>query len=98
MRIVLIAACFAYVATACNNQSNTTAAPKEKMATEAVAVDSALAKLSFASKKDPSCGMPLKAGLKDTTTYNGKLYGFCSEECKRDFLTDPAGHLAVLKE
>lgn len=98
MKIVLLAVCFACFASACNNTTSTTAVPAEKMATEAVVVDSALAKLSFASKKDPSCGMPLKAGLLDTTTYKGKLYGFCSKECKHDFMTDPAGHLAVLKE
>jgi YHS domain-containing protein len=40
-------------------------------------------------KKDPACGMPLTAGLEDTTRYKGKLYGFCSKECKAEFLKDP---------
>lgn len=42
-------------------------------------------KIIFASKFDTSCGMPLTAGLKDTLNYKGKVYGFCSKECKDAF-------------
>jgi YHS domain-containing protein len=41
------------------------------------------------NKKDPSCGMPVTAGIEDTVHYNGKVYGFCSEECKQAFLKNP---------
>ena len=41
------------------------------------------------NKKEPSCGMPLTAGIQDTVHYNGKVYGFCSDECKQIFLKDP---------
>jgi YHS domain-containing protein len=47
--------------------------------------------------KDPACGMPLTAGFEDTTHYKGKLYGFCSKECKEAFLKDPATFLANAK-
>lgn len=53
--------------------------------------------LSFANPKDPSCGMPLTAGLEDTVRYKGKLYGFCSKECKDAFLKDPETSLSALK-
>ncbi len=43
--------------------------------------------IQMASKKDTSCGMPLSAGLEDTVQLNGKIYGFCSPECKQDFVT-----------
>ena len=78
------------------NQTNK-AVPEKKM--EAMAAkDSAknnLANLEYASKKDLSCGMPISAGLSDTATYKGKLYGFCSAACKADFLKDPEAHLAA---
>ena len=41
------------------------------------------------NKKDPNCGMPVTAGIKDTVHYNGKVYGFCSDECKQAFLKNP---------
>ena len=50
--------------------------------------------VNFASKKDLGCGMPLSAGIEDTAHYKGKIYGFCSKECKEDFLKDPEGHIA----
>lgn len=53
--------------------------------------------LAFESKKDLSCGMPLTAGVEDTAYYKGKLYGFCSKECKDAFLKDPATAIAQAK-
>ena len=50
--------------------------------------------IDFASSKDLGCGMPLSAGVEDTAHYKGKIYGFCSTECKEDFLKDPEGHIA----
>ena len=41
------------------------------------------------NKTDPACGMPLTAGIGDTVHYNGKVFGFCSDECKQAFLKDP---------
>jgi YHS domain-containing protein len=47
------------------------------------------------NKIDLSCGMPLTAGIEDTCHYNGKVYGFCSKECKDEFVKNPA---AAVKE
>ena len=41
------------------------------------------------NKQDPSCGMPLTAGIGDTVHFKGKVYGFCSDECKQIFLKNP---------
>ena len=41
------------------------------------------------NKKDPSCGMPVTAGIADTVHYEGKILGFCSVECKEQFLKNP---------
>lgn len=54
-------------------------------------------KLDFAYKKDLVCHMPLTAGIGDTASFKGKLYGFCSEECKKEFEKDPAGYVAKIK-
>ena len=45
------------------------------------------------NKKDPSCGMPVTAGIGDTVHYAGKVIGFCSRECKDDFMKDPVAGL-----
>jgi YHS domain-containing protein len=87
--IVLIAAAFSC------NQPKSVITEKE-METDTAVKDSAknsLAKLDFAVKKDLSCGMPVSAGVSDTATYKGKLYGFCAKECKEDFLRDPETHI-----
>jgi YHS domain-containing protein len=73
---------------------NTSVADSSKMA---AAARLNLKSLHFDYAKDPACGMPLKAGLEDTTHYKGKLYGFCSKECKEAFLKDPATYLAQAK-
>lgn len=44
------------------------------------------ANIQFASKRDTSCGMPISAGLEDTVHVNNKIYGFCSKECKNEFV------------
>lgn len=68
---------------------------KEIKSTEAQAPANKYANVTFASTKDLNCGMPLAAGIGDTAHYKGKIYGFCSTECKDDFLKDPAAHLAA---
>jgi YHS domain-containing protein len=47
------------------------------------------------NKLDPSCMMPLTAGIGDTLHYQGLVLGFCSAECKNEFLKDPKGNLAL---
>jgi len=49
---------------------------------------------SMAIKNDPVCGMPLKQGeIGDTTTYEGKVYGFCGTGCKDEFVKSPPQYL-----
>jgi len=79
------------VAFACNSN------PKIEMKSPAfestsTAADSAKPKFTTAmvdNKKDPSCGMPVSAGIADTAHFKGKVYGFCSAECKSLFLKNP---------
>ncbi|MEY2596250.1 MAG: hypothetical protein RI965_1522 [Bacteroidota bacterium] len=47
------------------------------------------------NEKDYACGMPVTAGILDTCHHEGKAYGFCSTECKNEFLKDPKKYLAT---
>jgi len=47
------------------------------------------------NKRDPSCGMPVAAGIGDTAHYKGKVLGFCSKECKDEFLKDPEKNITA---
>ena len=68
--------------TAMTMQQDTTAAP----AFTAAMVD---------NKKDPTCGMPVTAGINDTAHYENKVLGFCSTECKNEFLKNPKANIAA---
>ena len=81
---ILFAAVFVI---SCNQQ------PKETKESQVVPVAQAdSSKFTAAmvdNKRDPSCGMPVSAGIEDTVHYKNKVLGFCSKECKDDFLKDP---------
>lgn len=47
----------------------------------------------FASDQDPICKMPITESQADTASVNGKLYGFCSKDCKKTFLENPDKYL-----
>jgi YHS domain-containing protein len=47
------------------------------------------------NKKDPTCGMPVTAGISDTAHYDNKVLGFCSEGCKEAFLKNPKANIAA---
>jgi YHS domain-containing protein len=87
------------LAVACNNASQdhdhkTEAAGHEgHMNTEQAASPKFTADM-VDNKKDFACGMPVTAGISDTLHYEGKVYGFCSKECKDEFMKDPKGYLA----
>jgi YHS domain-containing protein len=79
---------------ACNNSNNAKAveAPHKDPATVAKPKQP-FEGVEFASKMDLACGMLLSAGIQDTVHYKGKIYGFCSKECKDDFLKTPEAFL-----
>jgi YHS domain-containing protein len=49
----------------------------------------------LSNQKDPSCGMPVSAGISDTAHYNKYVLGFCSSECKAEFMKNPTAMLAA---
>jgi YHS domain-containing protein len=68
-------------------------------ANQVTAIDTTIEKTFAVSlvnnKKDPSCGMPVTAGISDTAHYENLVLGFCSTECKNEFLKNPKANLAA---
>lgn len=48
---------------------------------------------ALASDKDFICGMTVTAGECDTAMYMDKIYGFCAEDCKKEFLANPSKYV-----
>ncbi len=57
----------------------------------------AIREADLADKKDPVCGMPAFRYMKDTALFNNKIYAFCSDECKREFVKNPAEYVKADK-
>ncbi|MEI7734447.1 MAG: YHS domain-containing protein [Ferruginibacter sp.] len=90
MKIQFIAICTACIfLTQCTAKKNTKEEIKPDVPQPAMQAPPAKDKfkgIQFANTTDYSCGMPVTAGVEDTAQYKGKVYGFCSTECKTDFL------------
>ena len=75
------------------------AAPEKTTATDTMAMQkdsvSIFDHLLVDNRKDPSCGMPVTAGIGDTAHYKNKVLGFCSKECKEAFRKNPEALMAV---
>lgn len=83
--------CAALLLVACNQN------PTDKVTTtpipDAQTMDIKVSQLAV--NKDFVCGMALEeGGISDTASYENKTYGFCSAECKAEFLKNPQTYLA----
>ena len=79
---------------------NSTEAPKQKVYNHAAQTSMEPAATSFSvsmvnNKKDPTCGMPVTAGISDTAHYKDKVIGFCSSGCKDEFKLAPEANIAA---
>lgn len=54
---------------------------------------SAKLNVKVVNEEDPICGMKTAQFLKDTLTYNKKIYGFCSSHCKETFKKEPKKYI-----
>lgn len=82
----------------CNNTQQTetnTAAEERPEMTENVSSDIDIHTAQLASDMDYVCGMKLTTDemITDTSTHDGKLFGFCSKECKTMFAEAPNKYL-----
>jgi len=83
--------------TACHNNTNNEDAKKKAMEKVSAPSEQTLEKVATENKKDFICNMPLTAGIGDTANYKGKIYGFCSKECKKEFEKNPTAYIAKAK-
>jgi YHS domain-containing protein len=88
--IVLFASLFLF---SCNNQSKENKAAETSRIAKTDSVKFTAAMVD--NKRDPSCGMPVSAGIGDTAHYKNLVLGFCSKECKDEFLKNPEKNLAA---
>jgi len=92
IKTALLSSFIATMLWACNTlPKETTMEIKDRTAKNNLTSDTT--KYAFAmvdNVKDPTCGMPMSAGIEDTAHYNNKAIGFCSKECKDEFLKDLA--------
>jgi YHS domain-containing protein len=88
----------------CNNTANTEEGTSTETATNtdaATDMTDSIAKpvnlhiSQLATDQDFVCGMKLTDEMiADTTSVDGKVYGFCSQECKAQFAQDPQKFLS----
>ncbi len=94
--LLIIVAFFSIAMFACNSggekkQSQESMQEQPKQTTEEA---NKFKDVTFDSKKDLVCGMPVTAGVSDTAHYKEKVYGFCSKECKDEFEKNPSAFIA----
>ncbi len=80
---------------ACNNKSNTDSSTKtDTTSTTSVTKEPECKVAMLTSDKDYVCGMTISdGGIADTAHYGGKVYGFCSSDCKDNFVKEPQKYL-----
>jgi YHS domain-containing protein len=86
--------------TACGNNSATTTDPTTNSMDTTITVAAEDSVISYDislvdNKKDPTCGMPVTAGISDTAHYDNKVIGFCAAGCKEEFLKNPKANIAA---
>ena len=99
-KVILFLAIVVFLA-ACNNTDKTTGIQENTISDSSIMLVKEKDSLSIYtaemldSKKDHVCGMPVSAGISDTAHFNAKVYGFCSKECKDEFVKEPDKYLSV---
>jgi YHS domain-containing protein len=94
--VKLLAISFSVFLMACGNDAASKTETMDSTSTS-TAVDSTVSyDISLVdNKKDPTCGMPVTAGISDTAHYEGKVIGFCATGCKEEFLKDPKSSISA---
>jgi YHS domain-containing protein len=79
----------------CESAPSAATTPEKDTTMNGTAAASSYSVDLLSNQKDPSCGMPVSAGVSDTAHYNNYVLGFCSSECKAEFMKNPTAMLAA---
>ena len=88
--IIMASLCFA----ACDHAAKDEKKMSEKEEKKDTLTEHTINPGLLVNKKDPICEMPVSAGVTDTVTYKGNVLGFCSSECKAEFVKKPEDYIA----
>lgn len=92
---IAVAGLFSMTACASNQQEKATTTDTAMTMQQDTTAAQAFTAAMVDNKKDPTCGMPVTAGISDTAHYENKVLGFCSTECKNEFLKNPKANIAA---
>ena len=92
---IAVAGLFSMTACASNQQEKATTTDTAMTMQQDTTTAPAFTAAMVDNKKDPTCGMPVTAGINDTAHYENKVLGFCSTECKNEFLKNPKANIAA---
>ena len=95
LKISLTAGIIGLVACGTSNQEQALNSDTAMTVQQDTAAATAYTAAMVDNKKDPTCGMPVTAGISDTAHYDNKVLGFCSTECKNEFLKNPKANIAA---
>ena len=98
MSLGLMAVCGSVLLMACGNESATDSTTSSMDSNVTVVAEDSVISYDISlvdNKKDPTCGMPVTAGISDTAHYDNKVLGFCSAGCKEEFLKNPKANIAA---
>ena len=93
MRNIFIEAAFVFFASCQSKQQQPEVKTAPALEEAAQQNANTQTQITLATDKDLVCGMNVTAGECDTTLHDGKIYGFCSADCKVEFKANPAKYI-----
>ena len=82
---------------ACNNHSSQMPSSNKDTSATMMNGSSSYSVDMVDNAKDPICGMPTTTEIGDTLHFNNRVIGFCSKDCKDEFLKDAKKNFAAVE-
>ena len=79
---------------ACKNQDSS---KDHKPTNDTTTKSESIKSVQVSNHEDPVCSMNVDKNVADSANYNGQILGFCSSECKSEFLKNPTAYTKNIK-